>query len=177
MLGCCTGSLLVLAVLGMPSFAHGIRASGGLQKQVSPSPAVTSGLSPVPSPSPATPAPPEPKILVDAIIWATPAQLGVTCITLPQGMLTAVVQFVKPDPEPPVTFAFLGSDPADPAATIRIDVGAEPRRSTVPLSGGHYCYGLNNWGPPADTPEGAPVQQPGRDVTLHLAWSPAPQTP
>jgi hypothetical protein len=117
------------------------------------------------------------RIIADAIVWVTPAQPGATCLVLAPGGLTAIVHLAGHDPEALVTFSFAGEDAADPAASLRMDVGADPQGWTVPLQGGRYCYSLNNWGPVADDPQGSPVRELGQDVVLQLAWSPPSRTP
>ena len=176
-LGGCLGSLLTVGVLtGSPTvrdLAGGALAAG----RASPSPASVPSPSAPASPTPATRLPSNGQLIANATVWVTPPQTAPTCVVLAPGELTALVHLARPDPEALVTFSFAGEDAADPAATMRLDVGADPQGSTVALQGGRYCYGLNNWGPITDNPQGTPIRELGQDVVLQLAWSPPSRTP
>lgn len=170
-LGGCVGSLLTAGVMSDVAAIMGLGGGGQVGGRASPSPRTVPG-SPAPaSPVPATQLPLNARVIADATVWVTPPQSGATCVVLAPGALTALVHLARQGPEALVTFSFAGDEPADPAASIRIDVAVDPRGWTVPLAGGRYCYRLNNWGPVTDNPRGTPVSDLGQDVVLQLAWS------
>ena len=88
-------------------------------------------------------APPQ-RVIADMVIRTLPLEGEGHCIVLEAGHLTVTLQLVGDTPSRPVSFAFVGYRGSDPAATI----GARPSLSTAtftaPLSGGLYCYTLQN---------------------------------
>jgi len=176
LVGACVGALVVSAASAPTPFRRWIDAGVASAGRSSLSPRSAPSPGAIPSPVPTARLPPDGRVIVDSVVWVTPPQTGATCLVLPPGELTAVVQLVGDHSDAIVTFSFAGDESRDPAASIRIDVSASSAGWTVPLDGGRYCYLLNNWGPVTDNPRGTPVRELGRDVALQLAWSPCRRT-
>jgi hypothetical protein len=114
---------------------------------------------------------------VDVTAVTLPTVPSGQCLALDPGELTVAVQLVGDGFGAPVRFTFAGYRGEDTGATLAFPAAYEPTIRRVMLTGGTYCYELQNQGPvPANATE-ADIGLSWQAVTLRLTWTPRGPAP
>ncbi|HLH23667.1 MAG TPA: hypothetical protein VK066_14190 [Chloroflexota bacterium] len=118
---------------------------------------------------------PPSQVPVDMTAVTLPTVPSGQCLALDPGELTVAVQLVGDGFGAPVSFTFAGYGGADGGATLAFPATYQPTVRRVVLSGGTYCYELQNEGPVPATE--ADMRLYWQAVTLRLTWTPRGPAP
>ena len=112
---------------------------------------------------------PPPQVPVDVTAVTLATVPSGQCIGLDPGELTVMVQLVGDGLGAPVRFTFAGYRGEDSGATLAFPAAYEPTVQRVMLTGGTYCYELQN--------QGTDIGLSWQAVRLRLAWTPRGPAP
>jgi hypothetical protein len=115
---------------------------------------------------------PQPQVPLDLTAVTLPTIPSGHCLALEPGELTVAVQLVGDGHGAPVRFTFDGYRGDDPDAMLAFAAAYAPTVRRTVLTGGTYCYGLENQGPVPPNATDAQIRLHWQAVTLRLTLTP-----